>query len=181
MTTAHGHTVRVDIPTLETERLRLRAPKMADCDPYAVFSESDNSRFVGGPFPRHTVFTRLSAIAGHWNLRGYGRWIVADKTTDEAQGIVGPFHPEEWPEPEVAWTVFPNAQGQSIAFEAATAARAYVYQTLGWKTVVSCVAPDNARSEALAKRMGCTADGAFEHEEYGTLNIWRHPAPEALQ
>ena len=133
-----------DIPTLETTRLRLRGPKMADCEPYAAFSASDNSRSVGGPFPRHTVFTRLAAIAGHWTLRGYGRWIVADKSTDEALGIVGPFHPEEWPEAEIAWTVFPSAEGKGVAFEAATEARAQaacrwssVWVAPGWAPTAS--------------------------------------------
>ena len=171
----------MDIPVIETERLRLRAPKMADVEPYWVFSASDNSRTVGGPFARHTVFTRLSAIAGHWTLRGFGRWMIADKATDEALGIVGPFFPDDWPEAEIAWTVFPNAEGKSVAFEAAKAARAFAYETLGWSTAVSCVAPDNPRSEALAKRMGCALEGAFEHDDYGVLNIWRHPAPEALR
>jgi hypothetical protein len=29
--------------------------------------------------------------------------------------------------------------------------------------------------------MGCTRDPDWEHPTHGTLSIWRHPGPEALQ
>ena len=40
---------------------------------------------------------------------------------------------------------------------------------------------DNARSIRLAERLGCRKDGIFTHPEHGRLDIWVHPAPEALQ
>ena len=106
--------------------------------------------------------------------------MVADKQTNAPLGIVGPIYPIEWPEPEIAWTVFAPAEGRGIAHEAALAARAYVYGTLGWTTVISCTLPDNVRSIALAKRMGAVQDESFIHPEYGELLVWRHPSPEAL-
>ena len=126
-----------------------------------------------------STFSRLCAIAGHWDLYGYGRWIIADRATDAALGVSGVYHPVSWPEPEIAWTVFAHAEGKGIAKEAATAARDYVYDTLGWPTVISCITADNPRSIALAQRMGATRDGSFVHPEYGPLDIWRHVAPEA--
>ena len=44
----------------------------------------------------------------------------------------------------------------------------------------SLIADDNLRSQALAQRMGCTRDGSFTHETFGSSQIWRHPAPESL-
>ncbi|WP_172961035.1 GNAT family N-acetyltransferase [Oceaniglobus roseus] len=169
------------IPTLTTERLTLRAPVPADLPVFTEFRMSERSRTVGGPFTEDQAFHQFCGIFGHWNVRGYGRWIVADGETDAPLGIVGPFHPPNWPEPELAWTVFAAGEGRGVAFEAAQAARRHIYGTLGWPTLISCVAPDNARSLALARRMGCTADGQFEHPDHGILHIWRHPAPEALQ
>jgi ribosomal-protein-alanine N-acetyltransferase len=169
----------VSIPTLTTERLILRAPSAKDFPAYAEFCASERSRGVGGPYSRGKAFERLSALIGHWHLRGFGRWMVADPVTDEALGVVGLMHPDEWPEPEIAWSLFDRAEGQGIAYEAAMAARRYAYETLGWTTVVSCASGDNTRSIALARRMGATPDGAFLHPEYGRLLIWRHPGPEA--
>ncbi|MEM9778899.1 MAG: GNAT family N-acetyltransferase, partial [Pseudomonadota bacterium] len=120
-----------------------------------------------------------SALIGQWALRGYGRWMVADRSTDAPLGVVGLFHPEDWPEVEVAWSVFAQGEGRGIAHEAATAARSYAYQTLGMQPLISMVDPENTRSVALAKRMGATFEREFHHPSYGTMYIWRHPGPEA--
>lgn len=168
------------IPVIETERLRLRGPQTADYDAFAAFGESPRAASLGGPFSRAKSFHRFCAIWGHWAMRGFGRFIVADRGSDAALGIVGPFFPDGWPEPEIAWTVFDGAEGRGIAFEAASAARAYAYGTLGWRTAVSCISPENTRSQALARRLGCVADSTYRHPEGFDLVIWRHPAPEAL-
>ena len=114
----------VQIPTLETENLILRAPRASDLDAYTAFNLSERSKGVGGPFTAGQAFQRLSALIGHWSLRGFGRWMVADKETDAPLGVVGPMYPIEWPEPEIAWSVFAEAEGRGIAHEAALAARA---------------------------------------------------------
>ena len=106
--------------------------------------------------------------------------MVADRETDAPLGIVGPFFPESWPEPEIAWSVFAAGEGKGIAYEAAMASRKYAYETLGWTTAISLVDPANTRSVALAKRMGCVAGETYEHETLGVMHIWRHPAPEAV-
>ena len=168
------------IPTLATERLVLRAPAATDLQTYTDFCISDRSVGVGGPFTAGDAFHKLSAIIGHWSLRGYGLWMIADKQTNAPLGIVGPFYPVGWPEPEIAWTVFKAAEGRGIAYEAAQAARTYVYDTLGWETVISCTTPDNTRSIALAQRMGALRDGSFHSADYGELYVWRHPSRESL-
>ncbi|MEO0911830.1 MAG: GNAT family N-acetyltransferase [Pseudomonadota bacterium] len=167
------------IPTITTERLTLRAPRMEDFEPYAAFCASPRSVGVGGPYSEAQSFTRLAALIGHWHLRGYGRWMVTDTATTEPLGVVGLFFPAGWPEPEIAWSLFEAGEGRGIAYEAALASRAYAYETLGWKTAISCVMPDNTKSLALAKRLGATPEGSFTHVDYGEMPIFRHPAPEA--
>lgn len=169
-----------EIPTFETERLRLRAPRMSDFETYAEFRGSERSKGVGGPYSRAQAFNSLTDMIGHWHLRGYGRWIVADKETDAPLGAVGLMYPEDWPEPEIAWTVFEGAEGKGIAHEAALFSRSYAYDVLGWTTVISCTVPDNTRSQALAKRMGATHEYDYKHPNIGPLYVWRHLGPEAL-
>lgn len=169
------------IPVIETENLRLRAPVMADMEAYLAFGASERSIPVGGPHSEAEVFVRLSSIIGHWALRGYGRFLVADKITNEALGIVGPHYPPDWPQPELSGTVFNGAEGRSIAYEAAIATRTWVYETLGWSDVISCVAPHNFRSQQLLKRLNAVkADTYFAHPDYGMLQIWHHPSRGAL-
>jgi ribosomal-protein-alanine N-acetyltransferase len=162
------------IPTLETERFNLRAPKASDLDAHAEFRASERARMVGGPNKRAWTFDHLCGVIGHWQMRGYGRWIVADKGSDAPLGLVGLYYPEDWPEPEIGWSVYGPAEGKGIAHEAATAARAYAFDVLGWTTVISLIRTDNARSLALAARMGCQHAGDFVHGTYGAMQIWRH-------
>ena len=164
----------VQIPTVETARLRLRAPEPRDFEAYADFRASERTRVLGGPNTRAEAFHMFCGLVGHWHLRGYGRWLVADRETDAALGIVGLYFPEDWPEPEIGWSVFDAAEGRGIAHEAAEASRAYAYDVLGWTTVASLIVPSNARSAALARRMGAVIDGQHLHPTYGPLDIWRH-------
>lgn len=174
--------ILIRIPVLEEGRLRYRAPSLDDFEVYHDFCASDRSIGVGGPYPtRDEAFERLAKIIGHWGLRGYGRWMIADRDTDAPLGVVGLMYPEDWPEPEIAWTVFATAEGKGIAFEAAQFARRYAYEVLGWTTVISCTTPGNDRSVALAKRMGASFEREFQHPMIGPLNVWRHLGPEALQ
>lgn len=172
-------TFTLTIPTLTTERLVLRAPRAGDFDAFAAFRASDRARFVGGPQTREVAFSHFAALVGHWAIRGFGRWMVADRRTDAPLGVVGPFHPEGWPEPEIAWSLFDAAEGRGLAQEAALAARAWAYDTLGWTTAVSLIAPDNLRSAALARRMGAVAEDDYPHPLFGPLTVWRHPGPGA--
>jgi hypothetical protein len=72
-----------------------------------------------------------------------------------------------------------HAEGKGVAYEA-EAMRAYVYDVLGWRTIIGCIMPDDARSIALARHMGARRDGTLEHPDHGALNVWHH-LREALQ
>jgi ribosomal-protein-alanine N-acetyltransferase len=167
----------IEIPTLTTERLVLRAPCAGDFPAYAAFRVSERARSVGGPYSRARAFEQFCALIGHWEMRGYGRWVVADRETGAPLGVVGLFYPEDWPEPEIGWSLFEEAEGRGIATEAALASRAYAYDRLGWTRVVSLIDPDNHRSVALARQLGCTPEGTHPHPEHGDITIWRHPGP----
>ena len=172
-------TTSITIPTIETENLRLRCARLSDFDAYAEFRGSDRTAYVGGPSTRTQSFDKLGEIVGHWHLRGYGRWMIADKVTDEPLGVGGLFYPADWPEPEIAWSVFAAAEGRGVAYEAARASLDYAFNTLNWTTAISCVTPGNARSIALAKRLGAVQEADFTTVDGMLLHVFRHPKPEA--
>lgn len=173
-------TTTLIIPTVETERLRLRAPEWSDFDAFAAFRMSDRTAHLGGPCTRTQAFDKLGEIIGHWHLRGYGRWMVADKNTNEPIGVVGCFFPDDWPEPEIAWSVFEGAEGKGIAQEAARATLKFAYTALGWTTAISCTTPENTRSQALALRLGATREDDFKTRDGMVLQVFRHAGPEAF-
>jgi len=166
------------VPELRTARLVLRAPRTEDFEVFAGYYASDRSRFTGGPMSREQAWRAFCHLTGHWVHRGYGPFVLA-APDGAALGSAGPFFPEGWPEPEIAWTLWdPAAEGRGFAHEAALAARDFARQALGWTTPISMIDPANDRSIALARRLGCRPDGTFTHERFGLCHLWRHPAPE---
>lgn len=169
------------IPTLETDRLVLRAPGPQDLPAIYDFYDSERSRFVGGPCSHEQAWRFLAMEIGHWALRGYGRWTVEERATGAVVGMVGLFNPEGWPEPEIGWDLFNGYEGRGYATEAARAARAYAYDTLGLDTVISLTRIANTQSAAVAQRLGATLEGTFHHERHGMMNVWRHLSPAQLK
>lgn len=171
----------LNIPVIETERLILRAPQDSDFETEVAFYQSERSTFVGGPMPRGQTWRSYAMLIGHWALRGFGFWAVEEKASGEYCGRVGLWYPEGWPEAEIGWTMMDHAEGRGIAYEAAIASRRYAYETLGWPTAISLIAPENARSRVLAERLGARHDSDFHHETYGLTQVWRHPDPHSLK
>lgn len=170
----------VAIPKLETPRLILRAPQPRDFAPFAAFYAGPRSHFVGGPLSAELAWRMLAMEAGHWTLKGFGRWIAEDRASGAAVGIIGLFEPEGWPEPEIGWDLFDGFEGRGYATEAGRHARAHAYDVLGWQTAISLVKPGNDASAAVARRLGARPDGSFTHERHGLMQIWRHPGPDDL-
>ncbi|MGR3617307.1 MAG: GNAT family N-acetyltransferase [Paracoccaceae bacterium] len=168
------------IPSLETERLILRAPGEADFDEMAKFYTSDASKFVGGPKRPDESWRGLATLLGHWTIRGYGFWGVEEKATGTFIGNVGLWYPFGWPEPEIGWTLMSHATGKGYATEAALASRAHAYDALGWDTAISLIDPSNGPSQRVAERLGAAFDYTYEHPGFGTMHVWRHPAPGDL-
>ena len=165
------------IPVLEGARVRLRAPAARDLPAYAAFCASPRTAPLGGPFDADAAFARLSALIGHWALRGFGRWMVADRESDAPLGVVGLMQPPSWPGPELAWTLFEHAEGRGLAHESARLARDFAGKVAGISDLVSLIAPENHRSAALARRLGAVPDGETTPPGKPTLTVWRHPSP----
>ncbi len=171
-----------DTPVLQTERLTLRAPAMQDWDRWRAFIVEDpRAQFIrSDDIDRGKAWRAFAHVVGMWALRGYGSFVFCPRGSDEALGMTGPWHPMEWPEREIGWTVWrPEAEGKGLAFEAAARARRYAFEDLGWDTAVSYIDPRNARSIALAERLGAALDpGApVPFGDKPTL-VYRHPRPE---
>jgi RimJ/RimL family protein N-acetyltransferase len=143
--------------TLETEHLLLRQFRASDFEPYAAMcADPEVMRYVGerGVLSREDAWRQMAMLAGHWQLRGYGMWAVEERATGGFIGRVGLHFPEGWPDQEVAWAFARAHWGRGFAFEAASAALTYAFDSLHWPRVISLIDPDNSRSIRLAERLG---------------------------
>ena len=162
------------MPVLNTERLTLRPPVAEDWAAYKAYRHSPRSTLPDGLAPGE-IWTHFAAFFGHWQLRGFGRFIMVETTTRRAIGHVGPYFPDDWQEPELTWTLWhKDFEGRGLAYEAALAARTHAYHHLGWKTAVSYIDGSNSRSIALANRLGAQ----LERTDPGKIrpfDVYRHP------
>lgn len=146
---------------LETERLTLRTPTLADFDDSrALWADPDVVRYtVGKPQTPDEVWARLLRYAGHWELIGYGTWVVREKSGRfvgemgflSAHRGLGPEFDEV---PEAGWIVAPSAQQKGFATEAMIAAHRWLATTLAPRRTVCMINPANTRSIRLSERCG---------------------------
>ena len=161
---------------LTTARLMLRLPDAGDWPHYRAYRLGMRSTLPEGM--RHDAVARdhFGGFAAHWGWRGFGRFIMVDRTTGEPVGHVGPFEPAGHPERELTWTLWSAAhEGRGYALEAAQAARDHAFGDLGWRTAVSYIAPGNARSRRLAERLGARLDqAAIRPDDDPDCLVYRH-------
>jgi len=147
-------------PTLETDRLLLRPPCAEDFGAWAAFmADPVAARFLGGPQPPGTAWRSLAAMTGAWVISGFGNFSVIEKASGRWIGRAGPWFPHGWPGTEVGWAFDRSAWGNGYATEAARRCVDFAFETLGWDRVVHPIAPDNAASIAVARRIGSTLLG----------------------
>jgi RimJ/RimL family protein N-acetyltransferase len=140
-------------PLLETPRLTLRAPQALDLPVYTAYCASPRSHFVGGPFDAVKAFEKFAAMAGHWTLRGFGRYIMVQG--DQPIGHVGPMKLDSAVDPEMTWTLWADEfEGQGFATEAAQAVLDHLVQECGWQHLIMRILPDNKKSCKIAERIG---------------------------
>lgn len=166
------------IPTITTDRLVLRAPKVEDFEPLCAYFQDPRSAFNGGPLEHNDVWGVLLKNMGQWHLLGHGLWHITEPGKDRYIGFAGIFHPRDWPEPELGYGIMAEFEGKGLASEAVIAARHAAATHFGFDHLPSYIAPDNARSAALAKRVGAT----FETEitlRGNIAHLYRHPKQEA--
>ncbi|MCT4611118.1 MAG: GNAT family N-acetyltransferase [Pelagimonas sp.] len=169
-----------DIPVLETQRLVLRGPVAEDYPNFKATFASYRSRFMGGPLNDYEAWMLYAAEIGHWEVRGYGMWMIHLKETDETVGMAGGWFPAKWPEREIAWIIWPGQNGKGYALEATDRVRRHFYHDLGWETAVSYIDPKNLDSIRLAERLGCQKDKSAPTID-GSDAVYRHPTMTDLQ
>ena len=151
----------LDIPVLETARLRLRGHRLADFeDCVTLWSDPEVTRFVGGkPSTREEVWMRLAKNNGLWSLLGHGPWAVEEKDTGAYLGGVGFYDGKRDIVPtlegmaEVGWALTPRVHGRGYATEAVRAVLAWGDAHLN-VPMVCIIDPENLASIRVAEKVG---------------------------
>ena len=169
------------IPTVETERLVLRAVHDDDLDDYAaIFGDAETVRYLGGgaPATREDAWRNMATILGHWHLRGYGLWVAEERSTRRVVGRVGLYNPEGWPGLEVGWAFLRDRWGRGYAPEAGAASLRHAFTVLGADHVISVIHPDNVASRRVAEKLGGIVEREIaEFRDGAPVVIYGYDAP----
>lgn len=146
----------INIPTIETERLKLRAFTADDWESYAeMYSDESFFRYLSGkPLSKEQTWGNMAIILGHWALLGYGIWAFEKIDTGELVGRAGLLNLPGWPDIEVCWALGPKFWGNGYATEAARASINWAFTNTGIPRLISLIHPENKASEGVALRLG---------------------------
>ena len=157
------------VPVLETDRLVLRGPTLADfADSFAMWRTPEVNKHIGGkPRSEEDAWARIHRYVGQWVLLGFGMWMVRDKA-GAFVGEVGfmDYRREIAPKltaVEVGWVLGTAHHGKGYATEAMRAALAWgdehfktapIDATLVRRRLECIIDADNAPSIRVAEKCG---------------------------
>lgn len=170
----------LEIPTIDTERLRLRPWRLDDFAPLAAFLvDAQLARFRNGIVDDLGAWQFMTAANGQWSVRGHGGFAVEETETGATVGMTGLWHPATFREPELYWSLFSGAHGRGYAVEMARAVQRWAGEVAKLAPLMSLVHPDNRPSRRVAERLGATIEGEttfydrprliYRHRAYGSL------------
>lgn len=151
----------MDIPVIETERLRLRGLAAGDFVGFAaMWADPQVVRHIGGkPRSPDESWSAFLRYAGYWPICGHGFWALEPRTgSGQWLGCIGFMKARRGfadldGTPECGWVLAQVAQGRGLAAEAAAAAhRWYDRQRLGPSFVM--IETAHAASVRVAERTG---------------------------
>jgi RimJ/RimL family protein N-acetyltransferase len=97
------------------------------------------------------------------------------RATGQCVGQVGISHGPLFPEKELGWLVYEGHEGQGYATEGAAALRDWAFATLGLRSLVSYMDPENTGSIRVAQRLGAVPDPHAPRQDPEDL-VFRHRA-----
>jgi RimJ/RimL family protein N-acetyltransferase len=140
---------------IETPRLILRPPTLADLNDWVKFTGDENTmQHLGGVHSPSMAWRSLMTAIGSWQANGFAMFSVIEKASQQWIGRIGPWHPLEWPGPEVGWGIHADHWRRGYAFEAAAAAMDWTFNTLHWPNIIHTISAENIASIALAEKLG---------------------------
>lgn len=147
---------------IETDRLLLRRHRLTDfADSFAMWSHPDVVRFISGrPSTEEEAWGRLHRYVGHWELLGFGYWVVTDRTTGQFVGEVGfadfkrAIVPSFDGAPEAGWALAPAFHGRGYATEALTGALGWLEEHIRPARTVCMIDETNQASVRVADKVG---------------------------
>ena len=178
---AVGAPLMTDLPVIETVRLTLRktlADDLLPADDGSLEARSARMRALGGNGTRRESMQSFLSGVSQWQMRDVRSYTILETATGAACGHCGLLPHADWSETELTYRLFDGFEGRGLAYEACVALRHSAGHDMGLPPLVSCIAPENARSLALAHRLGAVEIGTRRFDGEWVL-VYRHLGHDA--
>ena len=175
-------------PTIETERLTLRAHQLSDFpDIVGMWADPKVVRHISGkPSTPEESWSRMLRYCGHWQLMGYGFWAIQNKANSEYIGETGianfrrALTPSQGDRPEAGWVLKSAEHGKGYATEAATAIIDWADEHLDYPGTFCILDPAHTASLNVASKIGFTNETLGTYRDQPTLILTREK-PERVK
>ncbi|MDY7041748.1 MAG: GNAT family N-acetyltransferase [Chloroflexota bacterium] len=149
----------MEIPIIQTPRLRLRSLTLSDLDPlHAILTDRDVIKYIPrkDPWPKGVVRQLIDDHTNHWAEHGFGWWALEFRGSAELIGWCGLCVLDETEEVEIKYLLKQSQWGKGLATEAAKRCINYAFTQLDLQLVIGLVHPDNVASRRVLERAGLT-------------------------
>lgn len=151
------------LPTLTTERLRLRPLRPDDAESlHNAFGDVELMTWWSSA-PDATVDDTRRRVVANSDSDAYPTWAVTLANDDRALGWVV-FIPRRSGIREIGYIMRRDAWGQGYAREAVSAVIDHGFGELGLRRIIADTDPDNAGSNRLLETLGFTREGRLRAE-----------------
>lgn len=154
------------IPTIETDRLLLRALSPDDAEAlHLIYGQEEVRRYFPrpGPVPMEKVEDEIARDLEHWEEHGYGWWAVEPLDRRVLAGWAGLKYLPETSETEVAGLLAREYWGQGLAVEAAREGLRFGFESHRLDIIIGLAHPDNLRSRRVLEKLGMSYTGEAEY------------------
>jgi [ribosomal protein S5]-alanine N-acetyltransferase len=160
-----GTDARVDLPVLETGRLRLRKLALADAaDVFAYAADPEVARFVtwGAHDSIQDSIAFLNMVKQKYGNGQIAEWGIAEKSTGRIIGTCG----FTWVRPEhgkgeIGYALAQTHWRKGLMTEAVDAVIQYGFDTLNLNRIEARCKVDNKGSERVMQKCGMKCEGTF--------------------
>jgi RimJ/RimL family protein N-acetyltransferase len=144
----------IEVPIL-TPRLELRPFRESDVDGIAeLLADREATRFIGSVKSRYAAAESVTVMREAFAARGWGTLAVVPRDKGSCVGYCGVRPLPHTAEIEIAFALQQKYWNQGYATEAAAASIDAAFKSLGIRSLVATVYPDNKPSLRVLEKLG---------------------------
>jgi len=167
---------------LETDRLMGIPITMEDYDDlYRLNTDPDVAKTMGGTRTTKQTQERIETWIQSWKSKGYGVWVLREKTTGKFVGRAGllDYLIDGTLETELLYALMPDFWNRGLATEIGKRIIAYAFEEIGLEELVCFTLHENKASQRVVEKLGFQYEKDIMHVNLPHF-LYRLKVPERI-